>query len=261
MQSEPSGMSRNPRRVPIAEANPAGEHSTWYRWTLGTFLALTIPLLVADLFAFPMVVGNEEVVFCCDNSIGVMLVFAFFLVVLPGPLLGIIQGKVLGRLPNFRRAKSWAVVTTVAFIIVEITLMAQRFNLSLDVIGLVTALVPGAILGLAQFFLLRKEVRGARWWIAVNSAALAVGAIAGILVGTTLSALRWSTSTRAYPFYPLDTLIYWLIGWAVAALIFALLTGYTIERLFRSPLLRGAENPDMMPPEQAQAPVVPLQAE
>ena len=261
MQSEPSALSRKPRRVPRAEASPGGERSTLYRWTLGTFLALTVPLLVADLFAFPMVFGNEEVVFCCDNSIGVMLVFAFFLVVLPGPLLGIVQGWVLGRLPNFRRAKSWAVVTTIAFIIVEITLMAQRFNISLDAMGLVVALVPGAILGLAQFMLLRKEVRGARLWIAVNSAALAVGSIAGILVGTTLSALRWSPSTRAYPFYPLDTLIYWLIGWGVAALIFALLTGYTIERLFRSPLLRGAENPHMMPPEQAQAPVVPLQAE
>jgi len=257
MQSQRSEENREPQILPTAQTSPARGRSIWYRWTLGTFLALTAPLLIADLFAFPMVVGREDVVFCCDNSIGVMLVFGFFLVVLPGPLLGITQGRVLGRLPNFRRAKAWAILTMIAFTITEITLMAQRFAIPLSLAGIVVALVPGAILGLAQFMLLRKEVKDARWWIPISAAALAAGSIAGILVGTTLSAVRWSNSNYETPFYPLDTLLYWLAGWGTAASIFAVLTGYAIQRLFRSPLVHAGELAEAASQEQVQVPTVP----
>jgi hypothetical protein len=100
-----------------------------------------------------------------------------------GAAMGIMQWLVLR--PQVRQASWWIVASIVGWIIglVAIAVVPPE-------IGALTGIMLGVVFGTAQWFILRRWVDGAGWWIVVSALGWAVGPIFGVLfVGAVVGAV------------------------------------------------------------------------
>ncbi len=159
------------------QSQPAFDPAFWFKWIMATTVGWLLgSLLLPSLSTVAAGVGA-----------------------------GVMQCLVLyRRLPQVWR---WALATALAWIggwVLLLTLVPS------DLRFLLTGLIVGLCTGLAQWSLLRREVRWAGWWIAIGALAwitgltllpgiLSTGALAGATSGLALSLLLHNPKHAGHP--------------------------------------------------------------
>ena len=205
----------------------------WLLWTVATAMSATLVLLVADVLVFYLWVQGKstDLAFGNDNAIAPVLGFIFFLIVLLGPSIGLAQAFVLGRFMQFPAWKSWTLASVllvpILHLVTVVALVVLTSKLGGDIyilLGLAT--FPGIAFGLAQWLVIfAAGVRKSAWLLLANAVAWPLGATCGLLGVRVASAGYFDNAIYRYPFYPLQSALYWAIGWVVAAIVFAAITG------------------------------------
>lgn len=211
-------------------------------WVLATTIAATAALLLADFLVWLLIRNTtEEVAFANDNAVGPILAFAFWMIVLLGPLVGYVQALVLRHVAHFPAWDRWwlasslliPIYLSVAFgIWVFLTLGAGSAECM--TIGLIV--LPGLAVGLATSPLLPMlDIRPpSRWiWVMVNIIAVPLGFACGFLITSTTGASYFAVPAWNFPFYPLQSAMYWALGWVVGTIVFSALTGVVLAWLLR----------------------------
>ncbi|MGD8626941.1 MAG: hypothetical protein PVJ34_20570 [Anaerolineae bacterium] len=133
------------------------------------------------------------------------LIFPNLSIVSAGVGVGVLQWPVLvGRFPRTWR---WALATASAWIVGSVVVVAV---LPAELQLLLSGLILGPVVGLAQWLILRREVRWAAWWIAISAIAwitgltlvpgiLATGALTGAISGIALSLLLYTRDPEHKP--------------------------------------------------------------
>ena len=146
---------------------PAFDAALWFQWIMATTLGWLLGTLIfPNLPLIPAGVG-----------------------------VGVLQWPILYR--RIPQAWRWALVTATAWIGGSILLLVAVPD---DLQVLLSGLILGPVVGLAQWLILRREVCWAGWWIAISTLAwitgltllpgiLASGALSGALSGIALSLL------------------------------------------------------------------------
>lgn len=212
-------------------------------WVLATTIAATAALLLADFLVFWQYVHGttEEIAFQNDNAVGPVFGFVFWVIILLGPSVGLTQALVLRRFARFVAWKAWWLTTSlmtpplhlvalIASLLLSFILKGDRYM----IIGLVT--LPGLAFGLAQWvLLLTRNIKASSWWIwiAANVIACPLGVACGFLVTSTTGASYFANATYRFPFYPLQSAVYWALGWVVGAIIFSAFTSVVLVWLLR----------------------------
>jgi hypothetical protein len=133
------------------------------------------------------------------------LIFPNLSIVSAGVGVGVLQWPVLFR--RFPRTWRWALATAGAWIggsVVVVAVLPAELQL------LLSGLILGPVVGLAQWLILRREVRWAGWWIVTSTIAwvtgltllpgiLATGALAGAISGIALSLLLYTRHPEHKP--------------------------------------------------------------
>jgi hypothetical protein len=162
----------------MSEQNrPAFDTALWFQWIVATTLGWLLgSLIFPDLPLIPAGVG-----------------------------VGVLQWPILYR--HILRAWRWTLATAAAWIGGSILLLIVVPG---DLQLLLSGLILGPVLGLAQWLILRREVRWAVWWIAISTISwitgltlvpgiLATGALAGAISGIALSLLLYTRHPAQKP--------------------------------------------------------------
>ncbi len=196
-------------------------------WVVSMSMAGIVGLIAADL----PVVGMPSYAYQDDNAIGPLVIWAFGLVFFAGPLIGAAQGLLLWLFKQVDglRALAWVPITLfgVFLAVSASTLLAVAAD---GCAICVWPLVPGTVLGLAQWLLLRRLIDNAGWWIGANT----LGWFVGILVGWLVFANVLPQTEVWFPFYPAQAANNWAIAWAVGMVAFSATTGVAFVWLSRS---------------------------
>lgn len=147
----------------------------------------------------------------------------------------VLQALVLRR--RLEQAAAWVLATGVAAVVAEFigTLaIGAVYNRTGEIDGgylwsiMLAVFAAGLLVGFAQWLILRRVVARAGWWIPVSGLGLILGWFVGALVGAfVVENLLGSTD---------DLRAFQLVAGLVAAIVYAAITGYTLTRLFRSPV-------------------------
>lgn len=141
----------------------------WLQWVLFTVIGFLVSLIFVE-------VGVKPYVGAFSGAIG-------------GAILGLAQWLVLRN--HIFRARWWIVVNIVAWLLIGASSLgalgwiAPRTEQILVRLlhGLINGALVGAILGLGQWFVLRKQIYREEWWMVANILAWAVGLPLGWAVG------------------------------------------------------------------------------
>ena len=210
-----------PRAAAPAAAHPFGLRS-WLAWvgavTAGWAIGWTFAEVVARVSADAIWVGH---LFQGSHAVGVGT--------------AVLQALVLRR--RLEQAAAWVLATGVVAVGSELvgTLASGAvYNRTGEIEGgflwaiALAVFAGGLLVGFAQWLILRRLVQRAGWWIPISGLGLISGWFVGALVGTiVVENLLGSTN---------DLRAFQLVAGLVAAIIYAALTGYTLTRLFRSPV-------------------------
>ena len=162
-------------------------------------LSLAVPVTIIS--------GLPASAFRGDNGLYPLSVFAFALVVITAPLIGLTQGVILLRSLNTAdAAELWSAggwfLATIAGVLLAIVAVGI-VNASLLCGGGIV--LPGAVLGFAQWLVLRSYIQKAGWWIL----ACALAWNASLLVGWAVSTAYLSVDDVSdLPYYPLRSMTY-----------------------------------------------------
>ena len=141
-----------------------------------------------------------------------------------GAVAGVAQWLLLRR--QVRRAGWWILASTVGLAVglavVNAVVGAVSGAVPSDVVGAVV----GAVSGVAQWLILRRQVRRAGWWILASTVGWAVGLAVGGAVGwavvnAVVDAVGWAVGLAA--------------GWAVVGAVSGSITGTVLVWLLRQP--------------------------
>lgn len=187
-------------------------------WVVSVSIAGVIGLAAADL----PVVGMPSYSYQDDNAIGPLIVWGLGLIFFTGSLIGVAQALPLWLFKQVSglQALAWVTVTLLG------SLLAVFIGTILAVAAggaaiCVWPLVPGAMLGLAQWLLLRRLADNAGWWIGANT----LGWLVGVLVGWLVFAYLLPPTEVWFPFYPAQAANNWAIAWAAGMVAFSAVTG------------------------------------
>lgn len=162
-------------------------------------LSLAVPVTIIS--------GLPSSYFVGDNGVAPLLIFAFALVVITAPLIGLAQGLILMRsLDTADAAELWSAggwfLATIAGVLLAIVAVGI-VNASLLCGGGI--ILPGAVLGLAQWLVLKSYVQKAGWWILACTLAWN----ASMLVGWAVSTAYLSADDLSdLPYYPFRSMTY-----------------------------------------------------
>jgi len=103
--------------------------------------------------------------------------------------------------------------------------------------------IGGAAVGVAQWLVLRRQVRRAGWWVLASAVGWAVGWFFGvILVGAVVGVMQWFVLrrwVRRASWWVLASAVGWAVGWfvgqAAVGAVAGAITGFVLIRLLRSP--------------------------
>jgi hypothetical protein len=152
------------------QERPAFDAALWFQWIMATTLGWLLgSLIFPNLPLIPAGVG-----------------------------VGVLQWPILYR--HIPRAWRWALITAIAWIGGSVLLLIVVPG---DLQSLLSGLIMGPVVGLAQWLILRREVRWAGWWIVISAIAwitgltlvpgiLASGAMVGAISGIALSLLLYT---------------------------------------------------------------------
>src|SRR4051794_21446597 len=126
--------------------------SVWVWWVLTTTLAATAGLVISDAF----VLGLPAPAFAGDNGIYPLTLWSCGLLLIAAPLVGITQALVLKRFTGLRMLGPCVVSTILG------VLAAMLTNLMVNIVIFMGAglLLPGTVIGFAQWLVLRRDVEG-----------------------------------------------------------------------------------------------------
>jgi hypothetical protein len=144
----------------------------WLRWVGST--ALGVVLAFAAFLAIFLIIGDP------GDVLFPILIVGFGLVI------GAFQQRGLRR--SLGDAKRWALATGLGFgggmALVVATGLGEAPGLAAQITqGAVAGALVGAVIGSAQWLVIRARVPGARWWVIASIAGWAVGAAVGDAVG------------------------------------------------------------------------------
>jgi len=197
-------------------ADPLARWKIWLAWVTVTVFAAGIGGVTPDL----LVLGLAPNAFKGDNAVGPLLIWGGGVVVVLGIGLGCGQAWVLAQYLGCKHGGRWVGAsfagTTVSAVVIVI-MGSWGFTTA-------SAIVPGLILGFTQWLVLRRSARSAQWWIAGTSIAWWVS----VLFVTRVYPSFAPASSVIFPFYPLDSAVYWAGGWIIGSLIFAIITGLVL---------------------------------
>jgi|GEM_PF-4535384 len=209
----------------------------WLWWVLATSVLVGLTYFVAGaLVTFRVesdIAGQyngEQNFMTGDFAIGSALTWACLLLFLVTPSLGLAQGLVLWKIQRYHDWRQWAFASTWGLILAAITVVAVNMLLPGDA----GVILPGAVLGFAQWTVLRRSAPGARWWIVGSGTAWLVALATSWIVTINALPQSWISVHPSWPFYPLSSLLYWSVAWIVAISIYAGLTGLLLIHLLRS---------------------------
>ncbi len=160
---------------------------------------------------------------------------------MPGLVLGIVQGAVLRSALSHWRWAPWLGATVLSGTIigpcVVVTLYAVLHVsgpglgalLILGAAGAVGVATGGATLGFAQSFVVAKHFRGEGWWITVSALSSGLGAFIVAIVDITLL----GTDQLSFVGNPSQMSFAWIVSWALYALIVGSITGWVLVKLPR----------------------------
>jgi len=195
-------------------------------WVAGVSAAGIAGLIAADV----PVVGMPDYSYQDDNAIGPLLIWGFGLVFFAGPLVGAAEGLLLWLFKQIggSQALAWAAITLlgVFLAILASTVLAVAAG---GAAICVWPLVPGTMIGLAQWLLLRRVTENAGWWIGANTA----GWFLGVVVGWLVFANILPQTEFWFPFYPAQAANNWTIAWAAGMVAFSAVTGVAFPWISR----------------------------
>jgi hypothetical protein len=208
-------------------------------WVLAITIAATAVLLLADFLVWRAVEdATPEVAFSDDNAIGPILEFGLWMIVLLLPFVGFVQALVLWQVAHFTAWEGWglrsSLLIPIYLLVALVPLVFLTFSLGGGCLIVGFVVLPGFAIGLAQSRLVPNldiEPSSRLIWIAANTIALPLGAACGFLVTSITGASYFASATYRYPFYPLQSAMYWALGWVVGAVIFSALTGMVLAWL------------------------------
>jgi hypothetical protein len=191
----------------------------WFWWVLAT----TIPGIVGLVVSDSLVVGMPAYAFVDDNAIYPLSIWSCGLLLVAAPSVAIAQALVFRRFTGLRMTGVWvrntmfgvfaAMLATV--VVAEVGCMSG---------GLI---VPGTVIGFAQWLVLRRYVERAGWWVL----ACTIGWNAGLISGWAVSTSLLPANRLVFPFYPTESALYWVIPWFLGLAMFAAITGFTLKSL------------------------------
>lgn len=211
-------------------------------WTIAVTLALQLVLLVSDFLVFDTQVRgrSEDMAFGNDSAVGPVFSFVFLVLFFIGPVVGTAQGIVIRTLRSTINWKTWVVrsalvspamsTLTIVLAIVVITLVV---NSPFGYIGL--CLSPLALLVLPLFgpglvpwfFTLRSKMPASLGWLLTSTILWPLPVVLGLATG------MMSNSHYKYPFYPMESVLWWFIGWTAGAALYGYITGYVLLRALK----------------------------
>jgi hypothetical protein len=151
-------------KVPVTEATPAG-WGLWMWWVIATSISLGIGLLGSNYLGGEMAFSS----------------YAIIMGLLIGLATGIAQWLVLR--PHLNYAGWWVLASMLGWAIgVFIVSIPTGSPPNFTVIGAIPwALAAGVIIGLGQWLILVRQVRGAGWWLLASAAGWAVFLSAAVM--------------------------------------------------------------------------------
>jgi hypothetical protein len=167
-----------------------------------------------------------------------------------GLLVGGAQAWVLQRhvFRTTERWDQWIVVTTVVggiswLITISIRLALNTWYPPLPGIGIlrddrplpwaVAVIAGGALLGGAQWFILRKFVRGAGWWVIANAAGAAIGSLFAPVVG--IAAYHAGVLPRGAILMGPNEAVPLLVGGLIGTIVWSMIVGAVLSGLVKRP--------------------------
>ena len=209
------------RNVLALSHRPSGFRS-WLTWvaavTAGWVIGWTVGELVARISADAIWVAF---LIQGGNSVGI----------------GVAALQALALRRHLEQAATWILATGVAAVVADVIgslATGAVYNRIGQIEGgylwslALSVLAAGLLVGFAQWLILRRLVARAGWWIPVSGLGLIVGWFVGALVGTFVvrDLLGLTNDLHAFRF----------ITDLFSTTTYAAITGYTLLRLFRSPL-------------------------
>jgi hypothetical protein len=186
----------------------------WLSWMAANSLVGIIFLLPVSIIA-----SLPDYNFYDDNAIGPFGMCGVDLLV-GSYIIAYCQSRVLNRWTDYPGHISWIRASFLGFIAAIIVL--DFLNTITSV--LVAASVAGAVLGTIEWFVLRRYFRRVAWWILANAVAWSVGVLLIQLTNTAfLPGL--SISHYNFPFRPAEAVGYWVLSFAIAVIVYGLITG------------------------------------
>ncbi|MEP6776598.1 MAG: hypothetical protein ABJA50_13465, partial [Chloroflexota bacterium] len=148
-------------------------------WALGPAIAGALSLSVP----FVIISGLPADSFMGDNGVGPLIIFAFALAVVTAPLIGLVQGLIL---------KYWLYTAEPLLVGKWVVATIAGVLLAIVAVGIVNAsllcgggiVLPGAVLGFAQWLVLKSYVQKAGWWILACTLAWNASMLVGWAVST-----------------------------------------------------------------------------
>jgi len=232
----------------MAEKSPPHSISSlefWLLWISATTLAAVAALLLADLLVFWQYVHGttEEIAFGNDNAVGPVVAYAFWIIVLLGPVVGLGQALVLKRFAYFAAWKTWwlassTLVPTFQAIAIALSLFLAFILKNDEYMIFGFGALLGLAFGLGQLLLVPRgytKPLGRGTWVVSNVIAGPLGIAGGLLVAGTVGGAYFANATYNFPFYPLQSALYWLLGCVAGSTIYSAISAIALARLLKQP--------------------------
>ena len=211
-----------------AELGWAWDFSLWVRWVLAPSITAILSFFIAGALVaadtearrFESYVDRPNFM-TGDNALGAALLWMVMLIVVVGPSTTLSQALVLRSATKQVNRRLWVLVSSLAFGISVLLFWFQYVGWFL----------PGVIIGFAQWLLLSKHFERAAGWILITIGAEVAAVVVGFLTRLVLPN-NW-IGFPSYPFYPLNSVMYWTSIWAVSVVVFSALTGLGLLWILR----------------------------
>jgi hypothetical protein len=148
-----------------------------------------------------------------DNAIDSLLLWVGLLILVVGPSIALAQALVLRTVNVCIGWRRWVFITS----------LAAAASISMAWVAWIGVILPGVIIGFAQWSILAKCFQRANWWVMVTVSAEIAALAAGFAMTYVLPS-NW-LGFPSYPFYPLMSVVYWTGSWAVGLIVFSAFTG------------------------------------
>ena len=228
------GLSHSARST--REANRAMQRRSdwklWFWWILVTSGVGTIGLALSDA----LVVGLPEVAFSGDNTVFPMTIWSSGLLFIAAPSFGFAQELILRRWIGQQLSWAWVAATVLGVLGAMVVDLAANICIFIGA-GLV---MPGFVLGFAQWIVLRHYVQRAAWWILACTIGWILALILGWVLLTALLPKEKFDGGIALPFfplpfYPIESVVYWGIIAFAGLVVVQALTGMALKLILSSP--------------------------